>query len=320
LTDPTLIAVLLIPLLLGGALGVVLLRSRGRQVLQLRLKDLAAVEPAESVPEFRLRRPRREVGSSASFLGAMRVRLHAELLATGNRIGIFHLALSGVIAAGAVFVFTIGLLRLNPSLAIVLSGVACFAAAILVLRVAQRRYQSKFLEVFPDALDLIGRAVKAGLPVLDAMEVAAQSIPAPVGSEFKGILEEVRIGVEIEQALRHAAERVRVPEFHFYVVTLALQNRTGGSLAETLANLSNIIRRRKELRLKIRAFVAESKMSVIVLSALPFGAAGLLSLVAQDLMAPLVTDPRGRFMIGLALISLLTGTAVMTYMVKRSMR
>src|SRR5205085_10427903 len=139
-------------------------------------------------------------------------------------------------------------------------------------------------------------------------------------TEFQRTLDEVRIGAQMNEALKHAAERVRISEFRFYVVALVLQHRTGGSLAETLGNLSNIIRRRKELRLKIRAFTAESKMSVAVLSALPFGAAGLMTLVARDLMAPLVTDPRGRFMIGLAVMSLLTGTAVMTYMVKRSMR
>jgi len=119
---------------------------------------------------------------------------------------------------------------------------------------------------------------------------------------------------------RHAAERVRVPEFRFYVVGIGLQNRTGGSLTDTLANLSHVIRRRKELRLKIRAFTAESKMSVMVLSALPFIAGGLQLLINYDLMVTLFTDPRGRFMVGLALASLVSGTAVMAYIIKRAMR
>ena len=152
------------------------------------------------------------------------------------------------------------------------------------------------------------------------MEVATQAIPAPVGSEFQRTLDEVRIGVQIDEALRHAAERVRIAEFRFYVVALALQHRTGGSLAETLTNLSNVIRRRKELRLKVRAFTAEAKMSVMVLSALPFVAGGLMALINHDLMVTLFTDPRGRFMVGLALASLLSGVTVMTWMIKKSLR
>jgi Flp pilus assembly protein TadB len=231
-----------------------------------------------------------------------------------------HLAIAGLFSATLVMFFVRGLMGLELLGAILLSAAAAVVGALLLLRTAQRRYQTQFLEVFPDSLDLIGRGVKAGLPVLDAMEVATQAVPAPVGSEFGRILDEVRLGVEIVDALQHAAERVRVPEFRFFVVALALQNRTGGSLAETLGNLSGIIRRRKELRLKVRAFTAESRMSVVVLTVLPFIAAGLMSFINHDLMVALITDPRGRFMVGLALISLTTGTAVMSYMIKRSLR
>ena len=247
-------------------------------------------------------------------------RFNDALAATGNRIGVFHLAIAGLVSASAILLFLVGLLGADPPGAVVLSAAAGVAGSFLLLRVAQRRYQTKFLEIFPDALDLIGRAVKAGLPVLDAMEVATQAIPAPVGGEFRQTLDEVRIGVEIVDALRHAAERVRIPEFRFFVVALALQNRTGGSLAETLANLSNVIRRRKELRLKVRAFTAESRMSVLVLSILPFIGGALMALINHDLMVTLITDPRGRFMVGLAVVSLLTGTAVMTYMIKKALR
>ena len=133
------------------------------------------------------------------------------------------------------------------------------------------------------------------------------------------------IDCEDNQERRHQHDdrnrsRVRIAEFRFYVVALALQHRTGGSLAETLTNLSNVIRRRKELRLKVRAFTAEAKMSVIVLSALPFVAGGLMAVINHDLMVTLFTDPRGRFMVGLALASLLSGVTVMTWMIKKSLR
>ena len=165
-----------------------------------------------------------------------------------------------------------------------------------------------------------GRAVKAGLPVVDAMEVAAHEIRAPVGGEFRRTLDEMRLGVEIEDALQHTAGRIRVPDFQFYVSAIALQRRTGGSLAETLANLSNIIRRRKELRLKVRALTAESKAAAGVLAILPFLVGAVLYLLNRDLMSVLFVDPRGRFMVGLALLSLATGIAVMAVIIRKSLR
>ena len=319
MSDPIILALMAIPLLLGAALFAVLRADRQRQYLQIRLKAMqnaAAIDPA---PALLLRRPQRLARRGGPLFG-LGTRLNAALAATGDRIGMIHLAIAGLFSATLVMFFVRGLMGLELLGAILLSAAAAVVGVILLLRTAQRRYQTQFLEVFPDSLDLIGRGVKAGLPVLDAMEVATQAVPAPVGSEFGRILDEVRLGVEIVDALQHAAERVRVPEFRFFVVALALQNRTGGSLAETLGNLSGIIRRRKELRLKVRAFTAESRMSVVVLTVLPFIAAGLMSFINHDLMVALITDPRGRFMVGLALISLTTGTAVMSYMIKRSLR
>ena len=154
-------------------------------------------------------------------------------------------------------------------------GIAAgIAGAALLLRVAQSRYQNQFLDAFPDALDLIVRAVRAGLPVNDAMQVAGREVRPPVGLEFQRTLEEMRIGIDIDEAMQHTADRIRVPDFRFFVVALKLQRRTGGSLAETLANLSSIIRRRKEIRLKARALTSEAKASATVLGLLPFVARG----------------------------------------------
>jgi len=124
----------------------------------------------------------------------------------------------------------------------------------------------------------------------------------------------------MDEALRRAALRVRVPDFWFYVVALALQRRTGGSLAETLGNLSSVIRRRKEIRLKARALTAESKASAVVLAIVPFFVAGVLFLITPDLMSVLIQDPRGRFMLGLAVLSVAAGVAVMAVMIERSLR
>ncbi len=247
-------------------------------------------------------------------------RLDAALAATGNRIGLPHLAVAGIIAAVAAIGLGLRLLALDPVVAAALGAAAALAAATSLLRFAQSRYQNRFLDAFPDALDLIGRAVRAGLPVLDAMEVASREIRYPVGIEFRKVLDEMRIGVEIEEALQHTADRIRVPDFRFFVVALNLQRRTGGGLAETLGNLSNIIRRRKEVRLKAQALSAEAKASALVLTLFPFFVGAGLCFVARPLMEPLWLDPRGRFMVGLALISLMPAALSWRVMIKRALR
>jgi tight adherence protein B len=185
---------------------------------------------------------------------------------------------------------------------------------------AQSRYQNKILDIFPDALDLIGRGVRAGLPVTEALVVAGNEVADPVGLELRQTLDQVQIGVQMVDALTQTADRIRVADFRFMLVALSLQSRTGGSLAETLANLSAVIRARKALRLKARALSAEAKASAAVLAALPFLVGGAMYVMNRDLVLPLVADPRGRFMVGVAFVSLIAGLSTMAIMVKRAVR
>jgi tight adherence protein B len=316
------LAVLAAMVLLGAALFWVLRAERRRETVQQRLQAIATGGPSAAAPGPSLRRPlpRRRLRGFLLLPAAPWARLDAAFAATGNRIGLPHLVLVGVIAAAIVVLLATRLMGFGSAVVTLLGGAAAVAAPIFLLRLAQSRYQNRFLNVFPDALDLVGRAVKAGLPVVDAMEVAAREIQEPVGGEFRRTLDQMRIGVELEDALQQTGARIRVPDFQFFVSAIALQRRTGGSLAETLANLSNIIRRRKELRLRVRALTAESKASAAVLGILPFVVAGVLYLLNRDLMSVLFTDPRGRFMVGLAFFSLATGIAVMAAIIRRSLR
>jgi tight adherence protein B len=319
--NQTLLALLGTPVLLGTALLAILRAERRRQTLQQRLQSFATVAPGADAPGAALLRPRPKRSLRNIFLlPGFRARLDAALAAAGNRIGVTHLALTGMVAASVAAVFANRVMAFQPVLVILLAAAAAVAAPLLLLRFARSRYQRRFLDIFPDALDLIGRAVKAGLPVVDAMEVAAHEVRAPVGNEFRRTLDEMHIGVEIDEALQHTADRIRIPDFRFYVVALALQRRTGGGIAETLANLSYIIRRRKELRLKARALTAEAKASAAVLGLLPFVVGGLLFFLNGQLMSVLFVDSRGRFVLGLAILSVLTGVAVMTAIIKRSLR
>jgi tight adherence protein B len=306
--------------LLGAALFAALRADRRRESRQQHLRAVVAVGPREE-PQPSLRRPLSRAGVRDFFLlSALWARLEAAFAATGDRIGLPHLTVAGLIAAGAAIGLAAGIMGYGPGIAMPIGIAAGVAAAALLLRFAQSRYQNQFLDTFPDALDLIARAVRAGLPVNDAMQVAGREVRPPVGVEFQRTLEEMRIGMDIDEAMQHTADRIRVPDFRFFVVALKLQRRTGGSLAETLANLSSIIRRRKELRLKARALTSEAKASATVLGLLPVFLAALLFFLNGELMAPLLSDPRGRFMLGVAFLSLMAGITVMAVMIRRSVR
>ncbi|MGA7862940.1 MAG: type II secretion system F family protein [Stellaceae bacterium] len=307
--------------LIGGALLASMRADRRRESRQQRLRTVVATGPTEEAPTLSLRRPISRAGIRDFFLIAtLWVRLEAAFAAAGNRIGLPHLALTGVAAAGVTVLFAEKIMGLQPAVVVLLGTAAAVAAPMALLRLLQSRYQKQFLDPFPDALDLMCRAVRAGLPVFDAMEVASREVSAPVGTELARTLEEMRIGVDIDEALQHTADRIRVPDFRFFAVALKLQRRTGGGLAETLANLSNIIRRRKEIRLKARALSAESKASATVLALLPFAVGALLFFLNPSLMSVLLDDPRGRFMMGMALLSLAIGVTVMAVIIRRSLR
>jgi tight adherence protein B len=318
--DQLLFTVLAATALLGAALWVALRADRRREGREQRLQGVTTAPPAE-VPSIPLRRPRPGGARGIPFLPAVPwAHLRAALAATGNWIGLPQLALAAIVAAVAAVGLTARIMGFNPILVTACAIGAAAAAPIFLLRFAQHRYQRRFLDVFPDALDLIVRAVRAGLPPLEAIETAAREIAAPVGPEFRQVIEDTHIGVEMADALQRAANRIRVQDFRFFVVSMVLQRRTGGGLAETLANLSTLIRQRKTLRMKARALTAESKASAAVISVTPFVAGAGMYLIKPDVMSVLFVDHRGRFMLGVAIVSLLFGIASMNYIIKRTLR
>ena len=127
-----------------------------------------------------------------------------------------------------------------------------------------------FTAKFPDAIELLVRGLRSGLPVTETLGVVASEVPGPVGEEFKLVTERIRIGKTMEEALQDTADRLNTPEFSFFVITLAIQRETGGNLAETLSNLSDVLRKRAQMKLKIRAMSSESKASAYIVGALPF--------------------------------------------------
>ena len=311
-----LIAALGSTILFGLALVWTLRAERRKAVIEPRLK---AISMATSGPKNVVVSVRRPLRQRRALPAAVLARLDSALAATGGRIGIPHLVVTAIMA-DAVVGFVAAVTRTPRGLTIVLIAAALVGAPAIVLQLLQRRNQRQFLDIFPDALDLIVRAVRGGLPVLEAIQLAAHEIRQPVAVEFERMLGEIRIGVEMEDALQHAADRIRVPDFRFFVVSLLLQRRTGGSIAETLSNLSAIIRQRKALRMKARALTAEAMASTVVVAIMPFVAGVGLFLINRQVLAILFIDPRGRFMLGVAMVSLLFGIIVMKVMISKNLR
>jgi len=164
-----------------------------------------------------------------------------------------------------------------------------------VSRLIKGRVQ-KFTAKFPDALELLTRGLRSGLPIAETLNVVSSEVPGPVGEEFKMITERIRIGKTMDQALQETADRLGTPEFQFFVISLAIQRETGGNLAETLSNLATVLRQRSQMKLKIRAMSSESKASAYIIGVLPFLVFGLICYINYNYMSPFFTpDPAGIF-------------------------
>lgn len=188
----------------------------------------------------------------------------------------------------------------------------------IVGMMAARRIK-KFTSDFPDAMDIIVRGIRSGLPVHDSLRVIAQESPEPLGSQFHRLVESISMGVSVDQALEKMHENMPTPEVRFFAIVLAIQQRTGGNLAEALSNLSTVIRARKLMREKAKALSAEAVASAFIIGSLPPTVAGLISLTAPDYMRPLFTDPRGHMMLMAGAIWMTLGILSMRKMINFKM-
>jgi len=154
------------------------------------------------------------------------------------------------------------------------------------------RRVTKFNSNFPDAIELMVRGLRSGLPITETLGIVAGELSGPVGVEFRAVSDKMKIGRTMEVALQETADRLGTPEFQFFVITLAIQRETGGNLAETLSNLADVLRKRAQMKLKIKAMSSESKASAYIIGSLPFVVFGLVSMVNPTYMSGFFTDDR----------------------------
>ena len=242
--------------------------------------------------------------------------LAARLARTGRAISIGQYALTMVGVTGAAAAATIVLtsIRTVPALLIGLFLGMGFPY-LAVSRLGNRRVRA-FTELFPDAIDLMVRALRSGLPISEAIVGAGQEIADPVGGELRLIESGMRLGRDLEALLWDIAKRIDAPEFRFFIIALSVQRETGGNLAETLANLAEALRRRRQMRAKVRAMSSETRATTMILGGLPVVVIGLLMLTSPDYLRPLFRDPRGHILCGIAVAMLVTGVTIMNKMAR----
>lgn len=228
-----------------------------------------------------------QIAGSESRIAALELRLHRT--GKGWTLTQYLYASIGLALAVTVIVY------IKSGAALLSLGIGLVFGAGLPHMVVNRYIKKRgndFTVKFPDAIELLVRGLRSGLPVTETLNVVASEVPGPVGQEFKMVTERIRIGRTMEDALQETADRLNTPEFSFFVITLAIQRETGGNLAETLSNLSDVLRKRAQMKLKIRAMSSESKASAYIVGSLPFFVFGMIWWINPAYLAGFFTDDR----------------------------
>lgn len=181
------------------------------------------------------------------------------------------------------------------------------------------RWSRTLVKQFPDALSMVVRSVRVGIPVSEAVRVVAREAPEPTASEFTGIVNEMQIGAKLDEAIKAMSERTGLPEYRFFATTLSLQATAGGGLSETLDGLADVIRKRLALRSKGMAMASQARTSAGVLISLPFISGGGMYLLNKAYISVLFSDPLGMKLLGMAAASLVVGVLVMRTIIRKSL-
>jgi tight adherence protein B len=234
------------------------------------------------------RRPRQHrVAGSSSRLEALAIRL--DRTGKGWTLSQYGYASLGLTLFVAVLIF------IQTGAILMALGIGVLIGAgipHMVVGHFNNKRTAEFNGKFPDAIDLLVRGLRSGLPVTETLGVVSQEVPGPVGAEFKRIIERIKIGKTMEDSLQDTADRLAIPEFNFFCITLAIQRETGGNLAETLSNLADVLRKRAQMKLKIKAMSSESKASAYIVGSLPFIVFTLVYWMNPGYLAGFFTDDR----------------------------
>lgn len=313
-----LLMLLLSPLLLSLAGGGTNTRKQ-RKKLEERLKKSSERKDGAETSAVQSSLRRSEGDSSLPFLSrtvgqwhitnVLRARLaRAGMSVTAER----YLLNTFLLFCGLVALPT--LLGKSPLLFGLLGFIVSLGVPHMVVNFRINRRTKRFLLLFPDAIDLIVRGLRAGLPVTESIKMVSKEIEQPVGDVFKAMTEKMALGVPLERTLYETSQKYGITELDFFVTSIVLQRETGGNLSEILSNLSEALRNRTMMRMKIKAMSSEAKASMYIIGALPFFVTIALNFMSPEYLAPLFEDFRGNIALALAVGMLSTGMFIMTKM------
>ena len=291
-------------LLIGGAawFAALVVTRRARLDLERRVDLVSGAAPTTGRGEV----PKAPLNQSLLAMGMQIRRLFT--LGTARRWGMRAngpmLVMIALVCGTAAWLLTHTALQFSAWISVPAAVGAFMLAPRALLRRQQRRTEQQFMVLFPDAIDMIIRMVRAGLPITAATRAVGNEAPAPVNQVFRSIADQVDIGVPFEVALAASGDSIALPDFRFFSVAISLQRETGGNLAVTLEILADIIRKRRTVRLRAQAATGEIRMSAYILGALPFLVTCTFLVISPGYLKPLVTDPRGHIIVGVALLGL----------------
>ena len=203
----------------------------------------------------------------------------------------------------------------SPLFAVAALGVGGFGLPNWWLRFRGKRRINRFIQEFPNAIDIIVRGIRAGLPLADCIRVIANESIEPVRSEFRHIVESQSIGLSLAESVERIVERVPIPEANFFAIVIAIQQKAGGNLSEALGNLSRVLRERKKMRNKVKAVASEANASAMIIGAMPFVVGFLIYLTSPHYIELLWTTGTGRMMMVVGAVWMGIGIAVMKKMI-----
>ena len=277
----------------GG--GTVVSEQRRKQSIEKTLNEMASREKAKQRAKLTLK-----------------MRLNQADL-TWTPVGFFLRAAGASLGLFAVFLLIIKMRIMFAVPAALLGGF--LGLNFYVKRECNKRMRM-FLDEFPNAIDIVTRGVKTGLPLGDCLNAIATEGQEPVRSEFQKIIEDVSVGLPLVQALFRFTHRVPIMEANFFAVVVALQSQLGGNLSEALGNLSRVLRERKMMKEKIKAFSSEAKASGMIIASMPVAVGGILSVTSPDYIGLLFSEKTGNFVLAGCALWMTTGVIVMRNMIR----
>ena len=256
----------------------------------------------------------KQVGKQEKELKRKRASLRVNLEQAGLEISVRAYWVSAAILGvgmGAVSFVVYPSIFVTPAVVFV----GTFGFPRWILGSMRKRRQNVFLHDFADALDVMVRGLKSGLPVTEAMKIIATESGPPVGPEFAEVVEGQRLGISVEQGIERMVDRIPLAEVNFLAIVMAIQSKTGGNLSEALGNLSRVLRDRKKMKQKVQSVSQEAKSSAAIIGSLPFILAGALTMLNPTYLTPLFNTQIGHYLLIGSGIWMTTGVLVMRKMI-----